>query len=99
MNRVLFITLHFPPSRDIGALACEQIARFLPAYGWDPVVLTRPRHLIEMGDRKGPRTFSGKIVEADVLPHPLSIYRRLKQILRKNAASSRAGSGDGFFRC
>ena len=88
MNRVLFITLHFPPSRDIGALACEQIARFLPAYGWDPVVLTRPRHLIEMGDRKGPRTFSGKIVEADVLPHPLSIYRRLKQILRKTAASN-----------
>ncbi|HEY8133464.1 MAG TPA: glycosyltransferase [Thermoanaerobaculia bacterium] len=88
MNRVLFITLHFPPSRDIGAHACEQIARHLPFYGWEPVVLTRPKHLIEFGDPSSQRSFSGKIVEAGVLPHPLSIYRWFKQRIR------RSGGGD-----
>jgi len=78
MNRLLFITMHFPPSRDIGARACEQIARHLSAHGWEPIVLTRPRHLIENGDRNAPRTFDGTIVEAGTLPHPLDLYRRLK---------------------
>jgi glycosyltransferase involved in cell wall biosynthesis len=95
MNRLLFVTLHFPPSRDIGAQACEQIARYLPPHGWAPVILTRPRRYVEMGDPKAPRTFAGEIVEAGLLPHPLSIYRRLKPAARPNSApAAAAGAGN-----
>ena len=78
-NRVLFITLHFPPSRDIGAHACEQIARYFPIYGWHPVVLTRPKHLIESFDAQHQRPFPGTIVEASLFPHPLGFYRWVKR--------------------
>ncbi|MGZ5474967.1 MAG: glycosyltransferase [Thermoanaerobaculia bacterium] len=90
-HRVLFITLHFPPSRDIGAHACEQIARYFPLYGWDPVVLTRPKHLIESADPNHRRPFPGRIVEAGVLPHPISIYKKLKPMLGRASVSDRSG--------
>ncbi len=90
-HRVLFITLHFPPSRDIGAHACEQIARYFPLYGWDPIVLTRPKRLIESVDPNHRRAFPGTIVEAGVLPHPISIYRKLKEIARRNRGSESPG--------
>jgi Glycosyl transferase 4-like domain len=93
-HRVLFITLHFPPSREIGAHACEQIARYFPLYGWDPVILTRPKHLIESPDPNHRRTFPGKIVEAGVLPHPISIYRKLKQMLRRSGSSASVGDAN-----
>jgi len=90
-HRVLFITLHFPPSRDIGAHACEQIGRYFPLYGWDPVVLTRPKRLIESADPNHRRVFPGTIVEAGLLPHPLSIYRKLKHVLRGRGGSDSPG--------
>ncbi|HEV2668595.1 MAG TPA: hypothetical protein VG324_27005, partial [Blastocatellia bacterium] len=40
MRRVLFISYSFPPSMEMGAYTCAQIARYLPHYGWEPVVLT-----------------------------------------------------------
>ena len=39
-RRVLFISYSFPPSMEMGAYSCAQIARYLPLYGWEPVVLT-----------------------------------------------------------
>jgi len=90
-ERLLFITLHFPPSRDIGAHACEQIARYFPLYGWHPFVLTRPAHLYERRDPDYRRPFPGTMVEAGILPHPISIYRRLKQLVRRRGDSGGAG--------
>jgi glycosyltransferase involved in cell wall biosynthesis len=91
MNRVLFITLHFPPSRRIGAHSCEQIARYFPLYGWEPVVLTRPKYMIEFADPNHRRTFPGKIIGAGMLPHPLSVYRRLLEMIRRNRGGNVAG--------
>src|SRR6266542_4267159 len=46
MRRVLFISYSFPPSTEMGAYSCAQIARYLPLYGWEPVVLTvREKHI------------------------------------------------------
>jgi len=87
---VLFITMHFPPSREIGAHACEQIARYFPSYGWHPVVLTRPRRLIESLDPSYRRQFPGSIVEAGTLPHPISIYRRIRNVQRRDSGNAAA---------
>jgi glycosyltransferase involved in cell wall biosynthesis len=40
MRRVLLITYHFPPRPAIGSLRPMGLARYLPRYGWDPIVLT-----------------------------------------------------------
>ena len=85
--RLLFITLAFPPSREIGAHACEQIGRYFPLYGWDPIVLTGPKRLIESADPSHRRAFPGKIVEAGLLPHPILVYRKLKRALARSAGN------------
>jgi glycosyltransferase involved in cell wall biosynthesis len=40
MRRVLIVTYHFPPRQSIGSLRPMGLARHLPLYGWEPVVLT-----------------------------------------------------------
>jgi glycosyl transferase family 4 len=90
-GRVLFITLDFPPSRVIGAHACEQLARYLPLYGWDPIVLTVPHEQIESVDPGYRRDFPGTIVRAARLPHPISIYRKLKGSMQPGDAGLSGG--------
>ena len=55
MRRVLLITYHYPPRPTIGSLRPMGLAKYLPQYGWQPIVLTprlpngvrRSAHIIE----------------------------------------------------
>lgn len=40
MNRVLFITYYFPPSGGPGVQRSLKFSKYLPAFGWEPTVLT-----------------------------------------------------------
>jgi len=40
MNRVLFVTYYFPPSGGPGVQRSLKFAKYLPAFGWEPTVLT-----------------------------------------------------------
>ncbi len=40
MKKLLLIAYYFPPQSDTGAQRPHRIARYLPCFGWDPVVLT-----------------------------------------------------------
>lgn len=43
MKKVLLITYHFPPDREIGAQRPSKLAKYLGNYGWEPIVLTIKR--------------------------------------------------------
>ena len=90
-RRVLVVTIDFPPSRAMGAQACAQLARYLPRYGWDPIVLTiRDRHIEDRDPSAAPGS-AGAIVRTGVIPHPLTLYRRLA---RRRPSVAAAGTGD-----
>lgn len=72
------ITYLFPPGLDMGAQACGQIARYLPLYGWEPVVLTVRERYIEHLDPRDNRGFPGTVIRTSMIPHPVTIYKRLK---------------------
>src|SRR5437868_4085667 len=55
-RRVLVIARHFPPCRLVGAQACAQVARYLPHYGWETVVLTVKEQFVEERDPSDRRT-------------------------------------------
>lgn len=77
-RRVLLITYEFPPSLAIGGQTCNQLARYLPLYDWDPVVLTvKERYFPRRDDSREPG-FPGRIARTMVIPHPLDIYARIK---------------------
>ncbi|HTX02810.1 MAG TPA: hypothetical protein VMD07_03950, partial [Candidatus Acidoferrales bacterium] len=40
-RRVLIVAYHYPPEPASGALRMSYLARYLPEFGWKPVVLTR----------------------------------------------------------
>ncbi|HET6568171.1 MAG TPA: glycosyltransferase [Rhodothermales bacterium] len=40
MKRVLFLTYYFPPSGGSGVQRALKFAKYLPLYGWEPIVLT-----------------------------------------------------------
>jgi glycosyltransferase involved in cell wall biosynthesis len=76
---LLVVTFDFPPSLEIGAHACSQLARYLPDYGWEPVVLTVHEEYCTNRDPKGQRPFPGTIVRTGALPHPLQVWERLRR--------------------
>jgi len=82
MRRVLFISYSFPPSTEVGAYTCAQIARYLPLYGWEPVVLTVKEKYVDvlyLRDNDSDRVSdSDLVIRTRKLPHPSDIYRRFK---------------------
>ena len=42
MRRVLFIAYHFPPLGGAGVQRSVKFARYLPEFGWEPVIVTGP---------------------------------------------------------
>jgi glycosyltransferase involved in cell wall biosynthesis len=82
MRRVLFIAHSFPPSMNMGAYTCSQITRYLPLYGWEPVVLTAKEKYID--DPYLKQNGADRVSDSDLvirtykLPHITDIYRRFK---------------------
>src|SRR4051812_4300835 len=52
MKRILMVAFHFPPMRgSSGIQRTLRFAKFLPEFGWDPIVLTaRPHSYPETDD-------------------------------------------------
>ncbi len=91
-RRLLFIAYQFAPSIEMGARSCAQIARYLPLYGWSPVVLTANEKYIEdrfrgRDDEIAELGLTDSIVKAGMLPHPFDFYRWLRSALRRKPKS------------
>jgi hypothetical protein len=71
---VLFVSYDFPPGARIGAFSCAQIVRYLPSFGWDPVVLSVREQYYEFRDPK--LEVPAQVIRTRVLPHPLALYHR-----------------------
>ncbi len=77
--RVLMIVSDFPPSIEMVAQTCWQIARNLPGHGWTPIVLTKEAHQVDSRDPAQTGFVPGfTVVRTGILPHPLSVVRRLR---------------------
>lgn len=94
MRSLLMISYDFPPSPEVGAQACAQIARHLPAYGWMPTVLTAGHDVSGSKHAKVGWDGTGTVVSTATLPHPLSLYRLLKA-RRETGSAEVPSSGEG----
>ena len=78
-RRVLMIVSDFPPSIEMGAQTCWQIARNLRRHGWTPIVLTKGERHVDDRDSAYPGFEPGiAVVRTGILPHPLQLLRRLR---------------------
>lgn len=80
-RRVLVISYLFPPGLEMGAQACAQIARYLPAYAWTPIVLTARGDGGHVDSPPVEGIVPETVIRTPVIPHPFSVYRQLKSRL------------------
>lgn len=83
MKKVLVIAYHFYPDQEIGAVRSVKFAKYLPEFGWQPVILTVKRKYYSKTD-KSPLGFQCEIHETGKLPVLDDIYLGIKNLLRKN---------------
>ena len=78
MKKVLLITTHFAPDRHIGAKRVTKFAKYLPDFGWQPIVLTQEIRRYHGLDR----------TLLEELPEDISIYRTLEWNLFRSSSQS-----------
>jgi hypothetical protein len=83
MKNVLLISYHYPPSMEVGALRPSKFVKYLPEYGWEPIVLTLSA--ADAGEFVLDNR-SAKIYRVREWPHLLKSYRCLKQYKLKRQA-------------
>jgi glycosyltransferase involved in cell wall biosynthesis len=87
-KKVLIIAYHFPPSNAIGGMRPARFAKHLPAFGWDPTVLTVEDRHAESRDNDLLGEVAGiRIVRTRVLPTLQGLYLLLKG--RRSASTGR----------
>ncbi|WP_447977172.1 hypothetical protein [Candidatus Nitrospira bockiana] len=88
MTPVLLIAYHYPPAPAVGGVRPHAFARYLPGYGWSPIVLTVPTE-----DKEGRAGLAaGSVHQVAEWPHPLKVYERWRsrQAERRGTGPSRA---------
>jgi len=63
-KKVLIVSFNFPPTNSVGAMRVGKFAKYLPEFGWEPVVLTVNKA------RSTPQTLPLEIAEAKVVRTP-----------------------------
>jgi glycosyltransferase involved in cell wall biosynthesis len=82
-RRVLIISYHFPPDGAMGAVRAAKFAKYLPEFGWKPVVYTLKEQYYETRDytRLEPVLKSIPVHRGTLIPGPLQSYSRVKGLM------------------
>jgi len=73
MKRVLIVTFDFPPQGGTGAIRVTKFAKYLPEFGWQPIVLTTNRYGTLPTDQTAHIYRAGDVINS--LFSPLRRYR------------------------
>src|SRR5438105_3293881 len=75
MKKVLMVAYHYPPATTVGGIRPSKFVRYLPQFGWKPIVLTVARGKLAQ-DLVGSST--AEIHHVREWPHPLKAYERFR---------------------
>ena len=85
MKRMLLVTYHFPPDAAVGAVRPAKFAKYLPEFGWEPIVYTLKERYYETHDfgKLEPALNNTRIHRTALIAGPLRIYSGLKDRITK----------------
>jgi hypothetical protein len=87
MNKALLISYYFPPDNTIAAVRIGKFAKYLPEFGWEPLILTVDNH---SGIAK---TLPVEIDESKIIRTPYYAVNELfSRSMKKGASSGNAAS-------
>ena len=94
MKRVLIITYYWPPTAGSGVQRWLKMSKYLPQYGWQPVIYTPENPEAGMTDESLLRDIAP---EAEVIKRPIlepyAVFNALTGNKGKNSGKASAGSG------
>jgi glycosyltransferase involved in cell wall biosynthesis len=85
MRKILIVSYHFPPDASVGGMRPAKFAKYLPQFGWEPIILTVKERYHSLTDQSklkglGPAPL---VYRTRMLPQPGRLYLALKTRLRK----------------
>lgn len=81
MKRVLLTSYHFPPDSEVGGLRALKFAKYLPLWGWEPLVLSVDERYYPRKDFERAKDVNCKIFRTRMLLSPREAYTRLKSLI------------------
>jgi glycosyltransferase involved in cell wall biosynthesis len=93
MKKLLIVSYHFPPDAAIGAVRPAKFAKYLPACGWEPTILTVKESYYPRTDESRAKDlqYIQEIYRVGMLPHPKQIYLRSKTLFHRRRLDRWAG--------
>jgi len=95
MRKVLFVAYHFHPDLAVGALRSVKFAKYLPCFGWDPIVVTVNVDRYERVD-ESPLSFSCRVFRSGEGPTVAALGNRLRRALAPRRMASVSKRADGL---
>ena len=94
MKRVLIITYYWPPTSGSGVQRWLKMSRYLPQYGWKPVIYTPENPEAGMTDESLLRDIAPEVevIKRPIL-EPYAVFNALTGNKGKNSGKASAGSG------
>ncbi len=82
LKRILLISYHFPPDNAVGGLRIARFSRYLPSFGWEPIVLTiKDSHRDRLDRSRMKDVKDVMILQTAVLPGIKDVYLWSKRIV------------------
>jgi len=94
VSKILIVAYHFPPDASVGALRPAKFAKYLPEFGWAPIVLTVKEHLYPATDPSRSKDAASirDICRTRVLPQASALYVQMKAWLGRRRARNGAAT-------
>jgi|CXWL01.1.fsa_nt_gi glycosyltransferase involved in cell wall biosynthesis len=94
-KQVLFVTHSWPPDACVGAVRPLNIVRAIKPLGWQATILTIQAKYYRYRQQKGcDESALAAVVRTRCLPHPLDLYRMIKEkLLNRTAPSKQMSAG------
>jgi len=82
MNKVLIVSHHFPPDAEIGAIRPFELAKYLPSYGWVPIILTvQEKYYLTIDPERKLEDLNMTIHRTNKLPTFNQMFKSIKKVL------------------
>ncbi len=81
MKTILIISYHFPPDSEVGGLRMQKFSKYLPIWGWQPVVLSVNEMYYPQKDEGRCRDIKCRVFRTRMLFSPRDAYLAIKELL------------------
>ncbi|MDD5552188.1 MAG: glycosyltransferase [Candidatus Pacebacteria bacterium] len=109
MKKILVIAYYFPPAAGVGTFRIAKFVKYLPLFGWEPVILTVKEKYYKNKDNSLISDFSKKIkiYRTDIMNFPINnadikwlpfLFKDFRKVIKKEKPNLLYFTGGPFFQ-